>query len=315
MPVAPPISMERMPVHKIANPGNHAEARARFYNSGNGFNTELPAVPAADFTKEAHEALSARSSDGTASRFINCDSSAALGCAFPATSPFILARYAVVFPDESLPCDDAEQYIVYVIKGTGKSILSTGDEFILKTGDILVACDITGFEAYDREMVLWCVSRSPLNRCLAVSENHRDPRFLPVFYPASVTEEELSIVLAAPRSPGTSGRALLFSSVPEEHLHAVTPALTLSLNTLFPGERQRSHRHNATAVTLVIAGHECSTEIDGVPVPWSPWTTLVTPPGSLHGHINNGDELARFLIVQDGALHYCARTMDLRHGE
>jgi hypothetical protein len=35
----------------------------------------------------------------------------------------------------------------------------------------------------------------------------------------------------------------------------------------------------------------------------------VTPPGAPHSHHNDGDRRALFLIVQDGGLHYHARTM------
>ena len=37
--------------------------------------------------------------------------------------------------------------------------------------------------------------------------------------------------------------------------------------------------------------------------------TLVTPPGAPHSHHNAGPRSVRFLIVQDGGLHYHARTM------
>ena len=38
-------------------------------------------------------------------------------------------------------------------------------------------------------------------------------------------------------------------------------------------------------------------------------STLVTPAGDPHSHHNNGGVMAHFLIVQDGGLHYHARTM------
>jgi gentisate 1,2-dioxygenase len=49
--------------------------------------------------------------------------------------------------------------------------------------------------------------------------------------------------------------------------------------------------------------------VDGVRCPWTHWATLVTPPGAPHSHHNEGEAGARFLIVQDGGLHYHARTM------
>jgi quercetin dioxygenase-like cupin family protein len=36
---------------------------------------------------------------------------------------------------------------------------------------------------------------------------------------------------------------------------------------------------------------------------------MITPPGAPHSHHNEGDELALFLIVQDGGLHDHTRTM------
>jgi gentisate 1,2-dioxygenase len=36
---------------------------------------------------------------------------------------------------------------------------------------------------------------------------------------------------------------------------------------------------------------------------------MITPPGTFHSHHNDGDEVALFLIVQDGGLYYHARTM------
>jgi hypothetical protein len=37
---------------------------------------------------------------------------------------------------------------------------------------------------------------------------------------------------------------------------------------------------------------------------------MVTPPGAVHSHHNDGGRRADFLIVQDGGLHQHARTMD-----
>ena len=36
---------------------------------------------------------------------------------------------------------------------------------------------------------------------------------------------------------------------------------------------------------------------------------MMTPPAESHSHHNVGDQLALFLIVQDGGLHDHARTM------
>lgn len=72
---------------------------------------------------------------------------------------------------------------------------------------------------------------------------------------------------------------------------------------------QRPHRHNSVAVSLVIQGEHCYSLIDGERKDWAPWATTITPPVSVHSHHNDGDELAMFLIVQDGGLYYHARAM------
>jgi gentisate 1,2-dioxygenase len=89
--------------------------------------------------------------------------------------------------------------------------------------------------------------------------------------------------------------------------------LTLSLNTLPPGDSQPAHRHNSAAITLIVDGDDCHSMVDGQAGPWQRWSTMVTPPGAAHSHHNGGDRRALFLIVQDGGLHYRARTMGFQN--
>lgn len=42
----PPVDMAELPVQLPSAPTTAAQARARFFNSGNAFNIVLPAVPA-----------------------------------------------------------------------------------------------------------------------------------------------------------------------------------------------------------------------------------------------------------------------------
>jgi gentisate 1,2-dioxygenase len=81
------------------------------------------------------------------------------------------------------------------------------------------------------------------------------------------------------------------------------------LNTVPAGEHQRAHRHNSAAITLILKGERCWSMVGGVRCDWSPFATLVTPATEPHSHHNDGPERAAFLIVQDGGLHYHARTM------
>src|SRR5437867_6356873 len=119
--IAPPIDMADLPVQQPLAPSTAAQARARFFNSGNAFDVRLPAVPARVFIDVAAHALAA-----TRSAWFDCDQSAQLGCAFPATTPLMLARYARVAAGDSLIVDAvATGSIGYVIAGEARC--SAGD--------------------------------------------------------------------------------------------------------------------------------------------------------------------------------------------
>ena len=79
-----------MPAQRASAPLTPAQARARFFNTGNGFDLRLPPVPDHAFTAEPARALDPAAPTG----LIACDLSAALACPFPATTPLVLARYA-----------------------------------------------------------------------------------------------------------------------------------------------------------------------------------------------------------------------------
>ena len=46
-----PSSIADMPVQYAVNPGTEAEVRARYFNTGNAFNIQLPNVPNAETRK------------------------------------------------------------------------------------------------------------------------------------------------------------------------------------------------------------------------------------------------------------------------
>ena len=157
-----------MPVQYAANPGTKAEVRARYFNTGNAFNIQLPNVPNAVFTEEPRMAFSKETKTG----LIPCDTSGEMECKFPATSPFVLAYYARINASETLTTDFvASGSIYYVIQGEGKTV--SGDESISwGCGDIFV---LPGGERQihqaSKEMaILWVVTNEQL-----AFENHQKP--------------------------------------------------------------------------------------------------------------------------------------------
>jgi len=75
-----PRSIAEMPAQRPAVPATPAEARGRFFNTGNGFNVQLPAVPDQIFTHEPAIALDPATPTG----LIACDIAADLAGGFPA---------------------------------------------------------------------------------------------------------------------------------------------------------------------------------------------------------------------------------------
>lgn len=317
---AQPPRMATMGVQRHAAPATAAQARARFFNSANAFNIRLSPVPAHGFADEARAALR----DGAPTGFIACDQSAALDCEGPATTPLMLARYARIRAGEVLDSSFvASGAICYVIAGGGRSVcrLATGDETVdWSAGDVMFFPGGAGVahHADDADAVLWIVTDEPLLACdgLQSSAKADTPANGGVVHcPAAEIARQLDLIYAAVPEPTTSGRALIFSSEALEASHNIHPFLTLSFNTLAPGESQAAHRHNSAAITLAVDGDTCHSSVDGQAMPWQPWMTMVTPPGAAHSHHNAGGRRALFLIVQDGGLYYRARTMGFQHLE
>lgn len=302
-----PIDMADMPVQHPGAPAGPAGARARFFNSGNAFNVKLPKVPATRFVDEAEAALSAG-----ATGFVACDQSAAIGSAFPATTPLMLARYAVIAPHDTLTADFAATGAIwYVIRGSGTAAIGLED-IAFGPGDVFLAPGgvPAHLTAEDGGAVLWVVTNEP--QLAFDGLRPAGPGSAPievVHYPAAEIAAQLTRVVEAAQNATTSGIALIFSSDRQEKSRNIMPTLTLSLNTVPPGEQQRPHRHNSAAITLILKGDRCYSMVGGERCDWSPFATLVTPATEPHSHHNDSAERAMFLIVQDGGLHYHARTM------
>jgi len=301
-------SIAEMPAQRAAAPASEAQARGRFFNTGNAFNVQLPPVPDMAFTAEPARALDPATPTG----LIACDISAMLECDFPATSPLVLARYARIRAGERLETDFvASGVVIYVIQGRGQT--RCGDEAVnWGAGDLLVLPGGVphGHEAGDADAVLWIVTNEPQ----LAFENLRPPApgQAPtdvVHYTAEEIRRQIALIYDVGRNEEIAGSALIFSAERQEASRNILPTLTAAMNSLPPGVVQRPHRHNSVAVSLVIEGEDCFSLIDGRRKDWSPWATTITPAVSVHSHHNGGGRQALFLIIQDGGIYYHARAM------
>jgi len=309
-----PRSIAEMPAQLPSAPTSRAEARARFFNTGNAFNMQLPPVSDRIFAAEPAKALDPATPTG----LIPCDISAELACAFPATTPLVLAQYARVRAGERLATDFvASGVIVYVIKGSGTThcggediAWGAGDLFILPGGE--PATHVAG----DADAVLWVVTNEPQ----LAFENLRAPapRQAPtelVHYRAAEIARQIEQIYEVGRTEQIAGSALIFSAERQETTRDILPTLTVAMNSLPGGVVQRPHRHNSVAVSLIIKGDRCFSVIDGKRKDWAQWATTITPPVSVHSHHNGGNEQVLFLIVQDGGIYYHARAMGFEFAE
>src|SRR3546814_18278843 len=81
----------------------------------------------------------------------------------------------------------------------------------------------------------------------------------------------------------------------------VTPSMVAVFTTLAAGGHQRAHRHNAAAITMVIAGAGVHMDVDGTRSDFSPWLVMITAPAALHSIANDGpDAVFAFNFLHSG---------------
>ena len=309
-----PSSIAEMPVQRAAVPNSAAEARGRFFNTGNAFDVKLPPVPDHIFTEQPATAFRPETPTG----LIPCDLSSVLACGLPATTPLILIRYAKIRATEALQTDfNASGVMIYVIRGTGRT--SCQDETVeWSAGDTLVLPGGVphNHSASADDVVLWIVTNEPqlAFESLRAPAPGQAPTEI-VHYRADEITRQIEHLYEVGRSEQIAGSALIFSAERQEATRNILPTLTLAMNSLPGGAVQRPHRHNAVAVSLIIRGERCFSIMDGRRKDWAPWATTITPGVAVHSHHNGGNEQALFLIVQDGGLYYHTRAMGFEFAE
>lgn len=288
--------------------------RARFVPVEEGFNIKRPAIEPQAFTAEMTRAFAADAPTG----LVPLDLSPALGTDYPATTPFMLARYVRVRRGERLDYSFAASGEMWtVLRGRGE--LRRGDEALpWREKDMLALPGgiASSWHAHE-DSVLWVVTDEPTLAFEGVRPEV--PARAPIEatnYRAADIDRELRTLFDRTLEPDTPGRALFMATERTEKLGTCLPSMTLTLNAVRPGESQRLHRHNAAAIVLALNEARCASTIGGKRFPWTQYVTLLTPAGVEHDHRNantgdavTDDDIALALIVQDGGLYYYGRTM------
>jgi gentisate 1,2-dioxygenase len=246
------------------------------------------------------------------------DLSDRLGIEFPVTTPLILTCYARIRAGETLAMRfRASGELYYVIGGSGQSTKGAdviawgpGDVFCLPGGGE------TRHAAGSEDCVLWTITNDP-----ELAFEHLEPPapgaevIEAVHYPAAEIRHQLARVQDKLSGQKIAGLALVLSNSLQAHRRNVLPTLTLAFNQLPPRDSQRPHRHNSAAITLNIQCASCHSMVGGQRVDWQPYAVMVTPPGEVHSHHNDGDGTMTCLIVQDGGIYYHCRTMGFEYAD
>ncbi len=289
--------------------------RAAFLDRDNFYIQSPPGFAAHAFLAERERALDPRGPTG----YIALDYRNALGTEWPATTPLMLARYGRVRARDSLASRfyaSAEMY--YVISGAGES-RNRQDAIRWRAGDVFCfpGGEKTVHTAGEENALLWCVTNEPLLAFDGLAPRADARLVAPVHYLAEDIDANLARTQAAEAAKGGASNGngvFMFSSTGcVERRRLPFPSLTLAMNSLAPGNAQRPHRHNAVALTLVLEAEACHSLIDGARHDWLEHAALITPPGQMHSHYNQGGKLARLLIAQDSGMHYYCRTPGFSH--
>ena len=271
---------------------------------------------------------------GVRSRLVALDLSAELGVAYPATSPGLLAAFAVLLPGDPLAtAGSGTSELYYCLRGRGHSDFvrsvpsgrSQSARIGWGPGDFLTlpaGCSTVHHAIGEDDALLYRVTDAPLLSYLGVTATQS--RFEPTRFDGPAARERLAQVERDPRSSTRSRVSVLLGNTATPQTLTVTHVLWAMLGVLPAGRVQRPHRHQSVALDLITdCGPGCysligaslaadGTIVDPERVDWEPGGAFVTPPGQWHSHHNESGRAAYLVPVQDAGLHTYLRSLDIR---
>jgi len=275
----------------------------------------IPRVP--------HRSFPASLYDSGPTRIVELDLSAELGCDYPATGPGLLANFVRIVAGESVSFDpNATSQVFYVLEGEGVVRqahacfpFGRGDFFALPGG----AQTVIEAGATAR---LYAVNDGPLLSYLGVSFDR--PRFSATRYPAATARAELDRVVNAPGAQRRNRVSVLLGNRRFPQTRTVTHSMWAMFGMIAPGSVQKPHRHQSIALDFIpacrpgvytLVGQEIDGDgniVDPVRIDWQPGMAFVTPPGLWHAHVNESDDVAYVVPLQDAGLQTYLRSLDIR---
>ena len=290
-----------------------AERRAHYFVPDEAFKRSITAVPAAIFRAERARAFAPDCPTG----FIECYQSEALGYAWPATTPAMLARYVVVRAGDRLDHRlQASGLIYYVLRGAG-TVTCAGEKIAWGMGDGFCLpgnADVT--LASPEGAILMLFSDEPLLHLLrATGAEGATGTIRPTLFPVHVIDRLIGDIHDQTGEQITAGKSVTYVTDELAGQQTTTPTLIGAINSLEPGGDQRPHKHSSAALTLPVWSEGLHSTLNGEVIPWEPDTLFVTPANAVHSHHNRGPGMMRSFVVQDTALHSGLRSITFAWGD
>lgn len=119
---------------------------------------------------------------------------------------------------------------------------------------------------------------------------------------------------------GGERRVLYFQNPGMKHLQpwgwgSTSNSLYAGVQLILPGEKAPAHRHNQQAIRYVIQGSGAYTAVDGERVYMEPGDFLITPAGSWHDHVHEGDEPMLWMDCLDIPINHFLGVSFFEHHE
>jgi hypothetical protein len=247
----------------------------------------------------------------------------------PATSPGLAAHFLRILPGEGVKAEaEATSQLFYVLSGSGSCISpahpgcpavaidwAEGDLFVLPPGDYSL------LEASTTSVLYW-VHDAPLLTYLGVVPNCS--RFETTVYRSHALKQELGALAKCPSSAKSNRLSVLLANGDLPATRTVTHVLWAMFGMVPAGATQAPHRHQSVALDLIVdCDPGCYTLVgtelakDGSinnpkRIDWQAGGVFVTPPGHWHAHVNESENTAFLLPIQDAGLKTYLRSLDIR---
>jgi gentisate 1,2-dioxygenase len=241
-----------------------------------------------------------------------------------ATSPALLANFLRIRAREQIDTSpNATSQLYYVLCGRGFAAVN-GRLVRFEKGDFLTlpAGSRSVFYA-DAETAMYWVHDEPLLRYLGVQAH--EPRFAATKFARADAVAKLEEIAKQPGANDKSRVSVLLANANQEQSLTITHVLWAMFGVLPAGQEQRPHRHQSVALDLILDAppsgcytllgtrlDERGDIVDPIRVDWQAGGAFTTPPGMWHAHVNETDQPAHLIPVQDAGLQTYLRSLDIK---